>query len=120
MLLDRSLDKKGREKHLLHFVAVMKVCMYVSKFNATRVLVVKIQYVPVCVCVRLCVLGCVSVYVRMSVCVCVCVSVYVRMCHTHSPISGTKCPSSLVLFLLHAVLKGLQQLQLLPVHSVCH
>ena len=71
MLLDRSLDKKGREKHLLHFVAVMKVRMYVNKFNATRVLVVKIQYVPVCVCVCLCVLGCVCVCVCLSVCVCI-------------------------------------------------
>ena len=26
VLLDRSLDKRGREKHILHFVSVMKVC----------------------------------------------------------------------------------------------
>ena len=65
VLLDRSLDRKGREKHLLHFVAVMKVhIMSLSTYVYTSMyiyvytqFVVKtiIIVIMVCVCVYICV-----------------------------------------------------------------
>lgn len=74
VLLDRSLDRKGREKHLLHFVAVMKVhksvstyvcvqkyvCMYIKTIHSEDY---NYSDHGVCMCVYLC-----CPYVRRSVC----------------------------------------------------
>ena len=70
VLLDRSLDKKGREKHLLHFVAVMKVRMYACILLqwAQHTQAQHTHVLQVCACVCVCVH--VSVCVR-NMCLCV-------------------------------------------------
>ena len=90
VLLDRSLDRKGREKHLLHFVAVMKVrtyvcicmlcvctqvCTYVYEQYMVKTIIIVIM-VCVCVYVYLCCL-CVGQCVFSPVC---CGAYYVRRC----------------------------------------